>query len=66
MLQGPATATYSRLVSTYPAAEIIASGGVTTIQDLDELETAGIQGAIIGKALYEGTISFADLKRFLC
>ncbi|MGV3639800.1 MAG: 1-(5-phosphoribosyl)-5-[(5-phosphoribosylamino)methylideneamino]imidazole-4-carboxamide isomerase [Adhaeribacter sp.] len=66
MLQGPATDTYRRLASQYPAAEIIASGGVTTIQDLDELQQAGVGGAIIGKAIYEGTITFADLKRFLC
>jgi phosphoribosylformimino-5-aminoimidazole carboxamide ribotide isomerase len=66
MLQGPATDTYRRLAASYPAAEIIASGGVTTIQDLDELQQAGVGGAIIGKAIYEGTITFADLKRFLC
>jgi phosphoribosylformimino-5-aminoimidazole carboxamide ribotide isomerase len=66
MLQGPATATYRHLVHTYPAAEIIASGGVTTIRDLEELDEAGVQGAIIGKAIYEGTITFPDLKRFLC
>jgi phosphoribosylformimino-5-aminoimidazole carboxamide ribotide isomerase len=39
---------------------------VTTIRDLEELEAAGVQGAIIGKAIYEGTITFPDLKRFLC
>jgi phosphoribosylformimino-5-aminoimidazole carboxamide ribotide isomerase len=66
MLQGPATETYRHLMQSYPAAEIIASGGVTTIQDLDQLEAAGVRGAIIGKAIYEGTITFSDLKRFLC
>ena len=66
MLQGPATDTYRHLVQAYPAAGIIASGGVTTIRDLEELEAAGVQGAIIGKAIYEGTITFPDLKRFLC
>ena len=66
MLQGPATDTYRHLVQAYPTAGIIASGGVTTIRDLEELEAAGVQGAIIGKAIYEGTITFPDLKRFLC
>jgi phosphoribosylformimino-5-aminoimidazole carboxamide ribotide isomerase len=66
MLQGPATDTYRHLVNLYPAAEIIASGGVTTIRDLDQLAEAGVRGAIIGKAIYEGTITFSDLKRFLC
>jgi phosphoribosylformimino-5-aminoimidazole carboxamide ribotide isomerase len=66
MLQGPATETYRHLVQTYPDAEIIASGGVTTIRDLEQLQAAGVRGAIIGKAIYEGTITFSDLKRFLC
>lgn len=65
-LQGPATATYSKLVKDFPGAKFIASGGVTTIKDIEELEAAGITGAIIGKAIYEGTISLADLKRFVC
>ncbi|WP_026464510.1 1-(5-phosphoribosyl)-5-[(5-phosphoribosylamino)methylideneamino]imidazole-4-carboxamide isomerase [Adhaeribacter aquaticus] len=66
MLQGPATATYRELVQQYPGAAVIASGGVTTIQDVAELQEAGLSGAIIGKAIYEGTISFKDLNRFLC
>ncbi|MGV3589216.1 MAG: 1-(5-phosphoribosyl)-5-[(5-phosphoribosylamino)methylideneamino]imidazole-4-carboxamide isomerase [Adhaeribacter sp.] len=65
-LQGPATATYTNLVKTFPGAKIIASGGVTTIQDLEELKAAGLFGAIIGKAIYEGTITLPELKRFIC
>ncbi|QNF35078.1 1-(5-phosphoribosyl)-5-[(5-phosphoribosylamino)methylideneamino]imidazole-4-carboxamide isomerase [Adhaeribacter swui] len=65
-LQGPATAIYSELVKTNPGTAFIASGGVTTIKDLDELEAAGVSGAIIGKAIYEGTIALADLNRFVC
>ncbi len=65
-LQGPATSTYAQLVTAFPEAEFIASGGVTTVQDLEELEQVGMTGAIIGKAIYEGTISLADLKRFVC
>lgn len=65
-LQGPATATYAQLVQAYPKAKIIASGGVTTIKDVAELQAAGLYGAIIGKAIYEGTISLAELKSFVC
>lgn len=65
LLQGPALATYAALVRQYPAARFIASGGVTTVADLEALAAAGVHGAIIGKALYEGTIALADLRRFL-
>lgn len=66
MLQGPSTNTYRHLKLTLPEAQVIASGGVTTVQDLEELGEIGVQGAIIGKAIYEGTISLQDLARFLC
>ncbi|GAA3986751.1 1-(5-phosphoribosyl)-5-[(5-phosphoribosylamino)methylideneamino] imidazole-4-carboxamide isomerase [Hymenobacter antarcticus] len=65
LLQGPSLATYRRLVQQFPAARFVASGGVTTISDLEELAEAGMHGAIIGKALYEGTIALADLRTFL-
>lgn len=65
-LQGPATQTYAQLVKAAPGINFIASGGVTTVQDLEELNAAGVTGAIIGKAIYEGTITLADLNRFVC
>lgn len=65
LLQGPALATYRSLVQQFPAARFIASGGVTTIADLEALAEAGLDGAIIGKAIYEGTIALLDLRRFL-
>ena len=65
LLQGPALATYRSLVQQFPAARFIASGGVTTIADLEALAEAGLDGAIIGKAIYEGTIALSDLRRFL-
>ena len=65
LLQGPALATYRSLVQQFPAARFIASGGVTTIADLEALAEAGLDGAIIGKAIYEGTIALPDLRRFL-
>lgn len=65
-LQGPSTNTYRHLKLTLPEAEIIASGGVTTVDDLEQLQEIGVKGAIIGKAIYEGTIQLKDLERFIC
>ena len=65
LLQGPALGTYQQLVQQFPHARFVASGGVTTIADLEALAEAGLHGAIIGKALYEGTIALPDLARFL-
>jgi phosphoribosylformimino-5-aminoimidazole carboxamide ribotide isomerase len=65
LLQGPSLATYQALVKQFPAAHFVASGGVTTVADLEALAEAGMHGAIIGKALYEGTIALTDLRAFL-
>ncbi|MBF9220333.1 1-(5-phosphoribosyl)-5-[(5-phosphoribosylamino)methylideneamino]imidazole-4-carboxamide isomerase [Hymenobacter ruricola] len=65
LLQGPSFARYAQLVQEFPGARFIASGGVTTVEDLEKLAGAGLYGAIIGKALYEGTIALPDLRRFL-
>lgn len=64
-LQGPALAAYAALLQQYPAMQLVASGGVTTVADLRALQAAGLAGAIIGKALYEGTISAAELQAYL-
>jgi len=65
LLQGPSLVTYRSLVQQFPTARFVASGGVTTVADLEALADAGMYGAIIGKALYEGTIALADLRSFL-
>ncbi|MFD2717786.1 HisA/HisF-related TIM barrel protein [Hymenobacter monticola] len=65
LLQGPSLNAYQGLIAEFPAARFIASGGVTTVADLERLAEAGLHGAIIGKALYEGTIALPDLRRFL-
>ncbi|MDO7851827.1 1-(5-phosphoribosyl)-5-[(5-phosphoribosylamino)methylideneamino]imidazole-4-carboxamide isomerase [Hymenobacter convexus] len=65
LLQGPALATYQDLIKAFPTARFVASGGVTTVTDLERLAEAGMHGAIIGKALYEGTIALSDLRSFL-
>jgi len=65
LLQGPATELYKSLSTEFPTLELIASGGVSDISDLDELKDSGCSGAIIGKALYENKISLDQLKSFI-
>lgn len=65
LLQGPATGLYKKILNQHPSIDLIASGGVTTLAELEELRQAGCDGAIIGKAIYENRISLHDLKRFL-
>ncbi|UOQ51648.1 1-(5-phosphoribosyl)-5-[(5-phosphoribosylamino)methylideneamino]imidazole-4-carboxamide isomerase [Hymenobacter cellulosivorans] len=64
-LQGPSLATYRTLRAQLPAARLVASGGVTTLADVEALAEVGMHGAIIGKAIYEGTITLQDLQKFL-
>jgi len=64
MLMGPSLVLYKQLLSTRPALRLIASGGISSMQDLMDLKQAGLYGAIIGKAIYEGRISLEALKRF--
>jgi phosphoribosylformimino-5-aminoimidazole carboxamide ribotide isomerase len=61
-LQGTATELYQKILAQFPTLHLIASGGVTTLTDLDDLQKAGCSGAIIGKAIYENRISLAALK----
>ena len=65
LLQGPATNLYKKIMNEHPSIDLIASGGVTTVKDIEELREAGCNGAIIGKAIYENRISLNELKRFL-
>ncbi len=62
MLQGPNLAALRQMAESL-TMEVVASGGVTTIEDLlrlRELESLGVIGAIVGRALYEGNIDLAE------
>ncbi len=61
LLQGTALDLYQNLRTTFPALQLIASGGITTIQDIYQLREMGCFGAIIGKAIYEGHLRLHDL-----
>ncbi len=65
MMCGAATQLYTGLNSNYPDIEIIASGGVSKMADIEELEAAGVKSVIVGKALYEGGITLKELERCL-
>lgn len=62
MLEGSAMDLYKRLRTSLLHARLIASGGVSSIQEIMDLKNLGLQGVIIGKAIYEGKISLEELK----
>ena len=66
MLTGPSIDLYKEIKSQFPQLYIIASGGISNLSDIDDLDSEQINGVIIGKAIYEGTIKLKDLKPFLC
>ena len=64
LLQGTARALYARIRREQPAVNLIASGGVTDLGDLQALREIDCYGVIVGKAIYEGRISLAELSAF--
>lgn len=63
-LEGPSLALYQNIIERFPGLFFIASGGVSSITDLDDLKKIGCAGAIVGKAIYENRISVHELKTF--
>lgn len=61
MLQGPAFGLYNEIMKNYPDLQLIASGGVSGIEDVRKLKEAGIPAVVIGKAIYEGRIDLKEL-----
>jgi len=66
VLLGPAFDLYKKIQTEIPNLQLIASGGVSKIEDVDKLNEQNINGVIIGKAIYEGRIKMNELKRYLC
>jgi len=64
-LQGPSTELYQNIVQKFPELHFIASGGVSSVDDIYQLQEAGCKAVIIGKAIYEGRIDLTALKPFL-
>ncbi|MEI7503354.1 MAG: 1-(5-phosphoribosyl)-5-[(5-phosphoribosylamino)methylideneamino]imidazole-4-carboxamide isomerase [Paludibacter sp.] len=65
MLQGVALELYKKMLIAHPNMYLIASGGVSSIQDIEQLLEAGIPAVITGKAIYEGRITLKELSRFI-
>lgn len=62
MLTGPNIELYKKILLSFPQLHLIASGGVSCMEDLHELKRIGVDGVIVGKAIYEGKVSLNDLK----
>ena len=63
-LEGPSTELYQSLIRSFPNLKLVASGGVSSLQDLEVLDSIGCAGAIVGKAIYENRISLESLQQF--
>ena len=60
-LAGPAIELYKDIMATYPQLYLIASGGVSSKEDIEALDAAGIPAVVFGKAIYEGRIDLREL-----
>lgn len=65
MLSGPSIPLYKKLISEFPNLKIIASGGVGSLTDLDQLKLVGVEGVIIGKAIYENKVCLKELQNYV-
>lgn len=64
LLQGPSVDLYREILQEISGIKLIASGGVSSIKDLEDLEKIGVYGAIVGKAYYEGRVTLEELAGF--
>jgi phosphoribosylformimino-5-aminoimidazole carboxamide ribotide isomerase len=60
-LSGPAIGLYCEVMAAYPELHLIASGGVSSLDDIKALDAAGIPAVVFGKAIYEGRINLREL-----
>jgi len=65
MLEGPSFELYSRILAEIPNIKLIASGGISTFEELPKLEKMGCEGTIIGKAIYEGRIKLKQIENYI-
>jgi phosphoribosylformimino-5-aminoimidazole carboxamide ribotide isomerase len=61
VMEGPSLELYKKILEEHPEVNLIASGGVSSIDDVKQLKDIGCSGAIIGKAIYEGLITLDEL-----
>ncbi|HTG67460.1 MAG TPA: HisA/HisF-related TIM barrel protein, partial [Flavobacterium sp.] len=65
MLEGPSFDLYAKILKQAQGLKLIASGGISTFDELPKLAELGCEGTIIGKAIYEGRISLKQLEEFI-
>ncbi|NNK88141.1 MAG: 1-(5-phosphoribosyl)-5-[(5-phosphoribosylamino)methylideneamino]imidazole-4-carboxamide isomerase, partial [Flavobacteriaceae bacterium] len=65
MLEGPALDLYKEMMCEIEDINLIASGGISHMKDVERLKAIGCEGAIIGKAIYENRITLKELERFI-
>ncbi|WP_338874025.1 1-(5-phosphoribosyl)-5-[(5-phosphoribosylamino)methylideneamino]imidazole-4-carboxamide isomerase [Spirosoma sp. SC4-14] len=65
LLQGPSFELYRNLQDQFPTLNIIASGGVSNMADIETLADMNLFGVIVGKAIYEGRVTLKELSRFM-
>ncbi len=65
LLEGPSIDLYKKIIMEFPKINLIASGGVANLKDLDDLKEIGCSGAIVGKAIYEKRITLTELQKFI-
>lgn len=65
MLAGPSLKLYQEILERHPQLYLIASGGVSSVGDIERLDEAGVPAVIFGKAIYEGRVTMKELSRFL-
>ena len=61
-LAGPAVELYKDIMDAYPQLHLIASGGVSSKEDIEGLDAAGIPAVVFGKAIYEGRIDLREIR----
>ena len=61
MMQGPSFSLYKEILSAFPGINLIASGGVSCVEDIKRLDLDGVPSVILGKAIYEGSIDIKSL-----
>jgi phosphoribosylformimino-5-aminoimidazole carboxamide ribotide isomerase len=62
VMEGPSVELYKKIMAEHPEIHLIASGGVSNMEDVKQLKAIGCSGAIIGKAIYEGKVPLNPLK----
>ena len=65
MLQGPSFKLYEKILNEIEDVKLIASGGISTFEEIPQLAELGCEGTIIGKAIYEGRISLKQLEKYI-